>query len=183
MSLLVAVMTAPINLIVDVIFHNVLEAPSGDAVKIKTQDSAAFRAGNRVSKAVRRASVNVAAAVNDVVLKMKVNRPSNELMLIPERTLIAQSLASVATESIMSVFKGIHNNHKARATAMELNTTASPRSVRREAVGVIDAGRIPVAMTAFDEIAPMFRDLSSEICLQRRKLKALDQEIFDIQWG
>jgi hypothetical protein len=178
-SLLVAVMTAPINLIVDVIFHRILEAPSGDAVKIKTQDSAAFRAGNRVSKAVRRASVNVAAAVNDVVLKLKPHKQMTALMLIPERTLLAQSLASVATESIMSVF-----NEVQMKSLMNMKTRHDANiKIMENKANRVQSIRIPVILTAFDEIAPLFKDLTNDLNMQRRKLKAIDQEIFDIQWG
>merc|ERR1719487_1597146 len=56
LSIVVAIFTAPVNLLVDFLFMEVLSAPDADSIKIQTEDTALKRAGRRMSSAVRRAS-------------------------------------------------------------------------------------------------------------------------------
>ncbi len=50
-SVIVAVFTAPINLIVDYLFHGILLAPTADSLKIQKSDNSASLVARRMSNA------------------------------------------------------------------------------------------------------------------------------------
>jgi hypothetical protein len=171
-SIVVAVFTAPVNLMVDFLFDDVLSAPTTSSIKAQNQNTAFQRAGRRMSNAVRRASVSVAGAVSSIrrssvaagVALVSIARGGHRksvalvrTRVIPAETLSAQSLALACGTNLISRLKEDNANFDA-----ELGV-----SLRR------------VAMSPEQRYSELVRDIDS----QRLTLRPSEIEAYDGSWG
>lgn len=100
-SLLIAVFTAPVNLVVDFLFCDIISAPTRGSENLTvTKDSRLARVGKHVSRAVRRASL---AAMNGLVVAGKAlrERYSVKVMRLSSQTVEAHGLATACAESVL----------------------------------------------------------------------------------
>lgn len=195
-SVVVAVCTAPINLVVDFLFDDVLSAPTADAVKLNEEDSALAGVGRHVDAAkvvLRRASVSVGNAVrmaSAAVLPRNVAEPKRitVAIVVPRATTSAQSLAVSSTSHAFESFQAAQDKYETnRSTFLsdKLATRSLVNNRRRYNSG--DNPRVSQSPRAFpvlgNDIDTRFVQLSTEIIAQRRLLKPSAQELFDVRWG
>jgi hypothetical protein len=202
-SIVVAICTAPINLVVDFIFDDILSAPTADSVKLAAEPNALQRASKQVAAArrtsvaaIKRASVSMQAAVAPR------RRQSSKLMtttttrVIPESTISAQSLANASVTEALGIFKDSHQKYEdERSAILGTNTSKSFVSVSRRQRGkaaatatevrptIAVAAAMPGAGMFGSSVDARFAELSKEIIAQRRRLKPSEQEDFDLRWG
>lgn len=204
-SILVAVATAPINLVVDFIFDDILSAPTADSAKLNAEPNALQRAGKQLN-AARRASVNaVRRASVSLQAAIPARRESKKMIntaatrMIPESTISAQSLANASVTEALGIFKESHQKYEDERKSIlghttsksMINTSRRTRQTRGAGAPAIEA-RNPVAINAMAlpgttmfgySVDAQFAELSKEIIAQRRRLKPSEQEDFDIRWG
>ena len=178
-SVVCAIFTSPVNWVVDFVFNDVLSAPTADSIKIRQQDTAMRRAGRRMSNAVRRASVNAAAAATaavDAAAAFRSGKNKDLVMstrLIPDSTLTAQSLAAASAANLASVFKSYQESFELNRQLNLQKGASAAVTHRADALGRVQ----------FVDVDTLFEDLSREIISQRRQLRRSEQESFDAQWG
>ena len=191
MSIVVAILTAPINLLIDYLFVDILSAPSVDDAKMQREnDLKESRFGSIVKKAgdtVRRASAVTADAVKVARRRFGVMR-GHESMQIPETTKEALELARDSSQHIIQERRDMlererssrsmnrsqslvrrHQKQKNRATQYHISQGQLKR-----------AGDIGVDSLAVTEL---FCEFVVDLNDQRRLLKPSMRERYDIQWG
>ena len=162
--MLVAVLTAPVNLVVDFLFHDILSAPSADALKTAAAGNAMRRAGRRMSNAVRRASLTVGSQLSALGPKKK-----------------APLFRSVSTREISDSTKEAHGLAVMSATNMikELNARFEDQHASHAVTAVVSRKSGHIQANSDDT----FSQLRNEIILQRRNLRPSQWPHFDRQWG
>ena len=195
-SVVVAVATAPINLVIDFLFDDVLSAPTADAVKLNEESSAMGGIGRHVGAAkvaLRRASVSVGNAVRKASAAVLPSNPADAkritvAIVVPRATKSAQTLAVSSTSHAFDTFQAAQDKYETnRSTFLsdKLATRSLVNSRRRYNSG--DNPRVTQASSVFpvlgSDIDSRFAQLSTEIIAQRRLLKPTAQELFDVRWG
>jgi hypothetical protein len=179
----VAIFTAPINLFVDFIFKNILSAPTADEIKLQANDTAIQRTGRRASNAIRRASITASTAMNDVLSRRMAISKRNSVIAIPEKVRIAQELAIVTSDNVVSSFIANHKRFKSnRDVTVRSNssTDATENSLRLTDLVYNNVDN----MSSWDHnyTHQVFEELSKEITLQRRHLRPKEQVLYDAQF-
>ncbi len=173
---------------VDFIFSNFLSAPTADEVKLQSQDTLSRRVGRRASNTIRRASVSAGKAVSKILTlsKQSTKIEQRAVMVIPEKTRIAQGLATVAVESVSKSFKDSQSRYE---TSREIIITSNARghitksNSLRPVDSTRDPNRIPHVASLNDKNESLVSELCVEVNLQRRQLRVTEQEEFDRLWG
>jgi hypothetical protein len=193
-SVVVAVFTAPVNLVVDFLFNEVLLAPTADSLKLQAQDSAMTRAGRRVSAVARRASVSASAAVSAVKSSAQAiagrqargmgtkkavdkNRMTiTTTRLIPGETMSAQSLAVMSTSNVVDSFKQSRDTFRAHRDTVLVGNYGTPQN-NSIALALANTGDLSVSSMA------LFSQFERELYAQRDLLKVVERSAFEAQWG
>lgn len=198
LSIVVAIFTAPVNLLVDFLFCEVLSAPTADSLKIQTEDTALKRAGRRMSNAVRRASVSVAKTASSFATSIKRgSRKVSSLQpsvtrLMPNTTVEAHALVH-SSASIKDMMLTAQQSND----AIELNRRSTAVRVRRPAMikGRAHFSEHPTKpedgtdmkkFTYYQNDTDMnetFLELCDDMQAQRRLLKRSEVDAFDMKWG
>lgn len=185
MSVVVAILSAPVNLLLDFLFGSILTAPTADSLKASQQESAIMKAARRVSVGIRRASAVGAAVVHRVsnmkrttsfrdripsVIKVKVNRT----MVAPSSMVDAQSHAR------LSVVDMLEENEKQQKEYLE-----KQQSVRRssELHHSEEHKKDDHNQQQQEMEAPSFEDFLIDLKHQRSTLPASEHTKFDDYWG
>jgi hypothetical protein len=191
MSVVVAIFTAPINLLIDYLFVDILSAPSADDAKMQRQnDLKESRLGRIVKKAgdtVRRASAVTADAVKVARRRFGV-MGAHESVQIPETTKEAHELARDSSQQIIQERRDIlerekssrnlnrsqslvrrHHKQKNRATQYHV----SQGQLKRTRADSVDS----------EELTELFCEFVVDLNDQRRLLKPSIRERYDAQWG
>lgn len=184
-SIVVAVFTAPVNLVVDFLFNEVLAAPTADSLKLQAQDNAMKRAGRRMSNAVRRASTQATAALSSAMQAvgdggnkyMRKNMRITTTRMIPGETQTAQSLAIASTSSVVDSFKQSRESFKSHRETL----------VGRNKVAGNDNASIALALTNTNDPSirsvALFSEFEKELYAQREVLRVAERPVFDENWG
>ena len=194
LSIVVAIFTAPVNLLVDFLFCEVLSAPTADSLRIQTEETAMKRAGRRMSNAVRRASVSVAKTASSFVTSIKRgSRKMSSLQpsvtrVMPNTTVEAHARLH-ASESIKEVMLTAQQSND----AIEVNRRSTVARVRRPAMV---KGRTRPSEPQHDtdmkkftyyqndtDMNETFLELCDDLQAQRRLLKRSEVDAFDTKWG
>jgi hypothetical protein len=164
-SMLVAVLTAPVNLVVDFLFHDILSAPTADTLKTASAGDAMRRAGRRMSNAVRRASLTV----------------SNQLSALGPKKKKPALFRAVSTREISESTKEAHGLAVMSAANIikELNARFEEEHASHAVTAVVSRKTGHIQANSEDA----FSKLRNEIMLQRRNLRPSQWPHFDRQWG
>jgi hypothetical protein len=111
-SVVVAMFTSPVNLIVDFLFHDILSAPTADSLKLQKQDTALKRVARRVStvgtevaNAGRRVGRRISQASVEAMAALAKEGHSRQTLNIPETTMEAHINASVSTGHLVEAIR------------------------------------------------------------------------------
>jgi hypothetical protein len=190
MSIVVAILTAPINLVIDFLFVDVLSAPSVDDLKMRKQNemnqSRLSKIASKVGGTVRRASVGAIQVARKRLGVNRTNTRTGSSMQIPESTMEAHELAVVSSKDLIEERKGIlereqSSRHDNRSQVLlerhqKKKTTKAHRSDNQK--GVRDSSR-----GELDELDQQFYEFVTDMNEQRRLLKPAMRERYDSQWG
>jgi len=205
-SIVIAMFTAPVNLLVDFLFIDVLSAPTVDSLKMKNEVSAlsnmarrASMVGANVGRRLSTVGKRVAQVSGDTV-KRVTQRNSfvrNTLRIettrqVPDITAEAQALATVSAAEVMSDARRDHDQNLSlrkeqrskssvwkQRMLLEEKRKKSMKSSQRKKDGKSYAVPLPDEVTHHD----LFLELCVDITEQRRLLKRSQQESFDSMWG
>ena len=200
LSIVVAIFTAPVNLLVDFLFCEVLSAPTADSLKIQTEDTTLKRAGRRMSNAVRRASITASKAAGSVSNAFK--RGSRKLSsiqptvtrLMPNSTVEAHALVH-SSASIKDVMQSAQQSN----AAIETHRRTTMARVKRPTVvkgkphksslhqqlpfsNEIDVKKFSHYQNDTD-MNETFLELCDDVQAQRKLLKRTEVDSFDTKWG
>lgn len=185
LSVIVAVFTAPVNLLVDFLF-DILFSPTADSIKVAAEESTVKKVGRRVSVGIRRASVAGQQIAENLSRKARTsfiqafkndkNVPENALV-IPESAMEAQSLAYTSMKDMISDIKTnnervLDRRKSAREASFKTKNRRTPTTVLASPIGKLNS-----------PIEDLFNELCFDIVEQRRALKSSEQEEFDLAWG
>lgn len=205
---MVALFTAPINLLVDFLFIEIISAPSADALKTQNQ-SAVRRVMKRVSNAGRRisaASIQTAGALRKSIFG--INRKTSvgkfevdTTRVVPDSAAEAQILA---TQSVGALLDGAKRNindrvsmrrtQRMQSKVMQVQAKHEAKEQRKYASfvgakaedheGSDDTPVISGGPALVDrKLREKFAELCVDIGEQRKLLKRSQQEGFDTMWG
>lgn len=205
---MVAIFTAPINLLVDYLFVDVLSAPTLDEVKLKRQHEMKQSKLNQMVKkagdSVRRASAVTVDAIK--VARKQFGGQSHHVSLqIPETTMEAHTLAKLSSRMFVQEQKVILEKQLSSR-----NTTRSESLVARHQRSVTrnyalnnrerrtmdrakhndnnsrgeDAKSQQLRLREeVEELAHLFGEFMVDLNEQRRALKPSTRDRYDSQWG
>jgi hypothetical protein len=203
-SIVVAMFTAPINLLVDYLFVNILSAPTADALKVKLLHSNAIKRVGEVGTKIRRLSVNAArrasTTLQDAAGQISNTRrgkrisliqfdEKNETRMIPDDTIRAQRLATASITQILHTIQDVQGNYEENRNALLLTSTSkslvSTRN-RSDIESFRNQSKVitsPNGWTSNSDVDDKYVRLLTEIGAQRKRLKLSEQENFDRKWG
>jgi len=203
-SIVVAVLTAPVNMIVDFLCIDILSAPTADQLKVDAQESIVKQTGRRMSAVARRASNVTIDAVNKLATKIDGKKRNSLVMqkhlMIPDATQTAHVLATSSVKDLLDDVK-THNQQFISTRGLQRSQSLHVEKVRNERRitinnastigdivnqdGVLTSNTNAIVesrgLTARVESA--FMELTVDIKDQRRKLRPFEQEDFDAKWG
>lgn len=195
MSLLVAVLTAFVNIPVDACFEY-LKAPTADNVKLKQQENIAKRIGRRVSSVARRVSIAAVDLASHAAMELKRQRQSKlgfEFRELEDSVVQAHDFALSSLPMLSSSCGTIMAARKAqRATIIDI-TKRSVAGVPEDMSGM--ARRIrTISQNQTNSLLPgdfesvrvkqdSFCDLHDDIVFQRKVLHPSEVGMFDYHWG
>lgn len=205
-SVVIAILTTPVNLIVDFLCIDILTAPTADDIKLNAQENIAKKVGRRLSNVARRASNVTMDAVNSIVKKIEPKKRQTmvmtKTMVVPGATKTAHSLASVSVKDFL--YSAKQNNEEfvshrviERTAAMTVERARSERKQHinhSSTIGEIAHHGGNFNPSAFEvhskvgkglnsSVQSKFLELSIDMKDQRKKLKPCEQEEFDNYWG
>lgn len=201
-SVVVAMFTSPINLLVDFLFIDLLSAPTADSLKMEQLNTfqriaknvsqagtEVINAGRRVGRRLSQASLQV---VN--IIAKSTGEDLSTTRSIPQSTLEAQIIASTSATQLVNIvqqendsmrFKRNLERHESSVFKKRMTLLQKRRSERRapdyEPRGT--RSRFFRNETKDKAIEDLFTELSVDIVEQRKYLKRSEQEIFDENWG
>ena len=187
LSVLVAVFTAPFNLLVDYLFCDILSAPTADAVKVAAEESMVRKAGRRMSNAVRRASITVATTATSLKKRMSFlpswgnSEGVSMTRVLPESTVEAHTMGMQAG-AMKDIMKNARATMASREDAQRSTESQAQANFEKKSMYMQRMSRA----TSFSDIPTterLFLELWEDINLQRRVLKRDEREGFDIVWG
>lgn len=181
MSILVAICTAPINLLNDFLFTEIITAPTADDSKV-LQDhlqngGMASRALRRTSAALRRASAASVQAVTRAKSSLSDRFNVRSTLDVPKATIRAQARATVLSKDLV----------KNMRMTIESNSDMHQES-RKESLEVLRQ-RHELRLTAMRRherdhpLNDQLMELELDLAEQRRLLKPSLRESFDMKWG
>lgn len=198
LSIITAIFTAPVNLLVDFLFMEILSAPDADSIKIQAEETVLKRAGRRMSNAVRRASVTATKAVGRVASAVK--RGSRRLSgiqptvtrVMPESTLAAHAIVH-SSNSVKDLMQFAQQNNEASENIRRTTMLRIKRPAVVKGKTLIPASSAPLSeepdtkkFTHYQTTTDMneaFLELCDDLQTQRKFLKRGEVERFDALWG
>lgn len=188
LSIIVAIFTAPVNLLVDFLFHDLLFAPTADSIKVAAEESTLSKVGRRVSTNIRRASAvgveiasNVAKKARSTFLKSGSEKLKLETTLVvPDSAAEAHMLAYTSGIELINEVKSANEsviNRRKTERSQSLLAKANRTTVQVNKRNLIIPNR---PKTSVDDL---FNELVFDIVEQRRLLLKSEQEDFDNAWG
>jgi hypothetical protein len=187
MSVVVAILTAPINLLIDYLFVDILSAPSIDDAKMQQQNELKeSRLGRIVKKAgdtVRRASAVTVDAVKVARRRFGANG-AHESIQIPETTKEAHELARDSSQQIIQERRDILERER---SSRSMNRSESLVRRHHNARGHDHVSQDQSKRTLDDagdsELTQLFGEFVVDLNDQRQLLKPSIRERYDAQWG
>lgn len=191
MSVVVAILTAPINLLIDYLFVDILSAPSVDDAKMQRENGLRESHFGRVVKkagdTLRRASAVTADAVK-VARRRFGMTIAHESVQIPETTIEAHELARDSAQQIIQEHRDIIDKEKSSRSMTRSQMlirrhrnqqSRSPQSSQHhfKSKGGSDDSLYSEALTE------LFCEFMVDLNDQRRLLKPSIRERYDTQWG
>ena len=194
---------APINLLVDFLFIDILAAPSGSKVNAVAVKSRVRQTMRRVSQVARRLSAASIASISAAKSKWW-RAPSatfqvDTVRVVPDTTANAQDLAIISVGNLAdNARKRIDNevlDRKYNRSQAHVNKVQSRRDKRahknalqrqssqRVAPSKEDRHRATTFSVTDAKIREVFAELCVDIVEQRKRLKRGQQERFDAAWG
>jgi len=195
-SIVVATITAPVNLLVDFLFIEILSAPTADSLKVRNRESLVKRVARRSSAVGRRVSSVSTQALkslrNSVLRKPRYsfgltgNVPTTRM--VPES---AEEAHHIASTSVREILQDVKAKIDTRVTTRDVRRKESDtfkskknlhekRKYRQRSDSDVVNFQHDVSDDTIDNI---FFDLSVDITEQRRNLKNNQKEVFDTMWG
>jgi hypothetical protein len=199
-SVVVAMFTSPINLLIDFLFLEILSAPTVDSLKLDELEtfnrladvissfgtsavSGARTMGRRMGR--RLSQVAQAAGIMNLSSVPKADQGVQRTLSIPPATLEAQIIASRTSSQLISQLR---EENETFVTKRDIERSASAvfhkrvtlLQKRTESVKGMPKKPVPVAKKTIDDL---FTHLSVDIIEQRKVLPMSEQEWFDEQWG
>jgi hypothetical protein len=190
MSVLVAMFTAPVNIVIDFLFNEILSAPTADDEKLQAQalqqGGRARQAMRRASNAVRRASAASLQAVSKVKSRTFSAFSIQSTLSIPKHTAAAQAEAAVLSDEFT------------RSAKMALDISEEATQVKRsrslETIRLRRQSRqsIPGHQSRYQEgggrgsssiMEERMMEFEADLTEQRKVLKPSLREAFDMKWG
>ena len=193
MSIVVAILTAPINLLIDYLFVDILSAPSVDDAKMQREnDLKESRIGRIVKKAgdtVRRASAVTADAVKVARRRFGV-MGAHESVQIPETTKEAHELARDSSQHIIQERRDmLERERSSRSMNRSQSLVRRHQKQRNRATQYhISQGQLKRAgddnnSADLEALTELFCEFVVDLNDQRRLLKPSMRERYDTQWG
>ena len=193
MSIVVAILTAPINLLIDYLFVDILSAPSVDDAKMQRdnelRESHFGRVVKKAGDTLRRASTVTADTVK-VARRRFGMTIAHESVQIPETTKEAHELARDSAQQIIQEHRDIIDKEKSSRSM-----TRSQMLVRRHRNQQSRSTQSPVSQhhskskggpddSLYSEaLTELFCEFVVDLNDQRRLLKPSIRERYDTQWG
>jgi hypothetical protein len=199
-SVVVAMFTSPINLLIDFLFLDILSAPTADSLKLDELDtfnrladvissmgtnavSGARTMGRRMGR--RLSQVAQAAGIMTVSPVPKAEKGVQRTMSIPPATLEAQIIASRTSSQLISELRQENETFVSkrvieRSTSVTFQKKVSLQQKRTESVKGVPRIPVPEKQKTLDDL---FTNLSVDIIEQRKVLPTSEQELFDEKWG
>jgi hypothetical protein len=201
-SVVVAMFTSPINLLIDFLFLDILSAPTADSLKldeletfnrladvISSMGTTAVsgartmgrRMGRRLSQAAQAAGIMTVSPVPKATAEKGVQRT----LSIPPATLEAQIIASRTSSQLISELRQenetfVSKRELERSASVVFQKRMTLLQKRTESVKGKSRTPIPEAQKPIDDL---FTNLSVDIIEQRKVLPPSEQELFDEKWG
>lgn len=191
MSIVVAIFTAPINLLIDYLFVDILSAPSADDAKLQRQNDLvnSSRLGRMVKKAgdtVRRASAVTADAVKVARRRFGI-KAAHESMQIPESTKEAHELARDSSQHIIQQRREVlEQEQSSRNVNRSQELVLRNKKKRATKYHMSEGGQLKRTRDDSDEVEELnqlFCEFVVDLNEQRRLLKPSVRERYDSQWG
>lgn len=187
MSIVVAIFTAPINLLIDYLFVDVLSAPSADDAKLQRQnDLGNSRLGRIVKKAgdtVRRASAVTIDAVKVARRRFGV-MGSHEAVQIPESTKEAHELARDSSKHIIEQRRdALEREQSSRHVNRSQELVQRQKRATKYQISEGQLKRVRDDSDETEELDQLFCEFVVDMNEQRRLLKPSIRDRYDNQWG
>ena len=205
---MVALLTAPVNLIVDFLFVEVISAPTMESLK---KESLASRANSTAFTQVLQGdahAVRKVSAISKTIPAHQSRKSENwtgmitTTRVIPPRTREAHDEAMECANDVIEDAK-LRQDHRLTQTKSRHEKYAAKslqsNRLRQKVQGSVTSGsrissilrvgngdgdgRGPVDSTETVDVEVIFRQLTDDINLQRKLLKRNQQEAFDYLWG
>lgn len=190
-SFVVALFTAPVNLVVDFLFVDILSAPTIDSLK-KESSSRLSSSGlgnmfRRASTAVRKMSVVSKNAFSRL-------RGDSEILMtttrvIPPRTKEAHDEAMECANDVIELARS-RQDHRMKSINIRHSEFQAKKSerYRKGAISKTLKNTTPHpeadnSENVHEKVESLFSQLSNDITQQRKMLKRSQQEMFDNLWG
>jgi hypothetical protein len=180
-SIVVAILTAPVNLLVDYLFVEILSAPTVDSIKNQIQNQNEIVENHKSSnltklmknagEKVRRTSTATVDAIK-VARRRYLSQGNQESLQIPESTIIAQNHAMISSHDLV------------QEQMMKLERESSSREVNRSQVKVDQYQRKNKYKEGEDVLlTQLLSEFVVDLSEQRRVLKPSVRDRYDLQWG
>jgi hypothetical protein len=193
-SIVVAILTAPVNFLVDFLFVDILSAQTEDEVKAKANQRKLISQFANAANVVRRASLASSVKVNE----MRKSIVGREIVKIPEITSSAQILAVQSTNAILgdaqkrlSFLTDFREKNRSQILVdrQKKNQERKQQVLDRERIDTLSGshgnrwGRIRQQSEEEKEIVTRFSAFAVDVVDQRKLLKPKQRDRFDARWG
>lgn len=170
-SAIVATFTAPINLLVDFLFIEILSAPTPDSSKVEKQESAViktFRVGSDIGNKFRNGRLPVSPA------KRKLFQKVQTLRQIPVTASSAHQMALENAHSVLGVAQTENEQY-----------VTQRRTIREKSLKVSNDKFLNSPTRTMEDlpIDELFQEFRFDLLQQRSLLSAQVRPIFDEKWG
>lgn len=186
MSVLVATFTAPVNIIIDFLFNEILSAPTADdekKVALALQEGGRARqALRRASNAVRRASAASLQAVTKVKSRAFSTFAIQSTRSIPKDTVAAQAEAAMLSEEFSRSAK-IALDSSEELTQVKRSKSLETIRMRKQTRKTIARRENYQPDDGNGIIEERMMEFEADLAEQRKVLKQSLREGFDLKWG
>lgn len=209
MSVVVAMLTAPVNLLVDFIFEEILSAPTADSLKqvqlMTARASGVRRVARTANAAVRRmsaATLSTLRTARGTVRDTLFKKPElKETRLIPSGVIQSQASARFAAENLLVDAQDRYRliDSERESQRQHVMSVRGQRSLVREKYSArsaessaesMDSIRVPVSLLSVPSekeeswnVDDKFAEFEADLWDQRKALKIHEKDSFDMKWG
>ncbi|CAE7472509.1 unnamed protein product [Symbiodinium microadriaticum] len=202
-SVVIAIFTAPVNLLVDFLFIEVLSAPSPDALKAASAESTVSRTVQRVSNVGRRVSaaiVNTAGNIKVGARKTILGTAAPKFdvdttRLVPDAAAEAQILATHSVGNLLDDARSnidnrenLRRSQRQRASVVKVQKRQEQKQKKyavlsENSPSKQNLSRMMSLSVTDDKLQESFAELCVDMTEQRKVLKRSQQDGFDAMWG